>query len=420
MTTVGATYLGGLACPRCGCEAAESEAFTPCPHCAGEGQHVNPMPVYDLGRLDGGPTTEPGQPGIFAHRALLPLAPIADPVSLGEGGTPLVSVPALADRVAVAEVYVKDESRNPTWSYKDRLAAMAVTKARELGADTVIVSSTGNHGAASAAYAAAAGLRCVALTLESVPLTMKVLMQSYGAHVVALRNPTDRWTLMREAIREYGWTPLSGFVDPPAGSNPFGLDGYKTMAYEIVADLGRAPDVVVTPVAYGDGIAGLFRGFADLVALREIQTMPRLVAAEVFGPYTQALRTGSPGTASIVTTGPSVAFSIATPVSTWQGWNAVVASGGMAVSVPNDEDIMAAQLWLARTAGIYLEASAVLPVAALSVLREQDALGAHDTVVCIGTSGGLKDVGASALRLPPVPVVEPTLSDLERCLPRGG
>ncbi|MCW2639275.1 MAG: threonine synthase [Dactylosporangium sp.] len=333
-------YLGRLACPRCRRDYPESAAFTLCPACGQQGQHVNPMPVYDTALV--GPSWPAGppdasRPGIFRYRDLLPVGAGTEPVSLDEGGTPLLRLSRVGSEVGLPELYLKDESRNPTWSYKDRLAAVGVTKAREVGAEVVVVSSTGNHGAATAAYAAAAGLRCVVLTLESVPLTMKVLMQSYGAHVVALRSGPDRWLLMREAIRAHGWVPLSGFVNPPAGSNPFGLDGYKTMAYEIVESLGRAPDVVVTPVAYGDGIAGMHRGFADL-------------------------------------------------------------------------------LTLARREGVYLEASAVVPLAALHTLTERGVVSEHDTVVCVATSTGLKDIGATASLLPPVEVIEPDLAALERTM----
>lgn len=411
-----AAYLGRLACPRCGRDYPESAAFTLCPQCAGEGQHVNPMPVYDALRVGAHWRPDANQPGIFRYRDLLPIAADTTPVSLGEGGTPLLKLSTVGAQVGLPELYLKDESRNPTWSYKDRLAAVGVTKAREVGAEAVVVSSTGNHGAATAAYAAAAGLRCVVLTVESVPLTMKVLMQSYGAHVVALRHPPDRWVLMREAIREYGWVPMSGFVNPPAGSNPFALDGYKTMAYEIVESLGRAPDVVVTPVAYGDGIAGLHRGFTDLLVLGRITTMPRLVAAEVFGPYEKSLADGHQGGGVVVPAAASVAFSIATPVSSFQGWQAVTASGGAAISVAADDDIMAAQLTLARHEGIYLEASAALPIAALAALTARGVLSDTDTVVCVGTSTGLKDIGSTAARLPAVDVIEPELAALERSM----
>jgi len=409
---VSSAYLASLACPRCQRDYPESAAFTICPACADDGQNVNPAPVYDLSRLGPGWQPDRGQPGVFAYRDLLPIAATTVPVSLHEGSTPLVPAPTLAERLGLGELLIKDESRNPTWSYKDRLAAVGVTKAREAGADTVVVSSTGNHGAAVAAYAAAAGMRCVVLTLESVPLTMKVLMQSYGAHVVALRTGPERWTVMRAAMAEYGWVPLSGFLNPPAGSNPFAVDGYKTMAYEIVAELGRVPDVVVTPVAYGDGISGLHRGFADLIAIGHTDRMPRLVAAEVFGPYERALATSEPGSASTVAAGASVAFSVATPVSAWQGWNAVAASGGTAVAIPDDQEILRAQLLLSRTSGIYLEASSALTIAGLPALQASAVIDAESTVVCIGTSTGLKDVGATAAILPAVPVIDASLAAL--------
>lgn len=413
------TYLAKLECPRCRTSYAENAAFTLCSRCLADGQHVHAMPVYELSLLGPEWRPDPTEPGIFAYRDLLPVGLKSVPVSLGEGNTPLVAVPALAARHSIAELFVKDESQNPTWSYKDRLAAVGLTKAREARAEVVVVSSTGNHGAAVAAYAAAAGLRCVVLTLATVPTTMKVLMQSYGAHVVALQHPADRWLIMKQAVEEYGWIPMSGFVNPPAGSNPFAVDGYKSMAYEIVADLGGAPDVVVTPVAYGDGIAGLQRGFADLLALGRIAAVPALVAAEVFGPYALALSNGEAGRSSTVTGGQSVAFSIATPVASFQGLNAIAATGGAAVAVSADRDILSAQLLVARTAGLYLEASSVLPLAALGALRSRKIIGPDSTVVCIGTSSGLKDIGATASQVPPVETIEPTLQALERTMSGG-
>lgn len=407
------TYTGTLACPRCGTERPDArDPYLVCAPCRDDGYHVNPFPRYDLTGASARP--DPGRPGIFAWQHLLPLPADARPVSLREGGTPLLPLTRTAARLGLAELYVKDESRNPTWSYKDRLIAVAVTRAVADGADTVVVSSTGNHGAATAAYAAAAGLRCVALTVESVPLTMKVLMQSYGADVVALRNPPDRWTLMRQGVEQRGWVPVSGFLNPPAGSNPFGVDGYKTIAYEIATELGRAPDVVIAPTAYGDGLTGVLRGFEDLVTLGVVERVPRMVAAEPLGPYTAALADGfRPG--ATVPVRPSVAFSIATPVATFQGYTALVRSGGTAAAA-TDEEILAEQLRLAREEGLYLEASAVAPLAALAKLRAAGTVAPDESVVLLGTSTGLKDIGATAAHLPPVPVVEPTLAALDEAI----
>lgn len=406
-------YAGRVACPRCSHVVAEADAFGGCPVCVAEGVPVNVHPVYELHDAVGIGTDDKA-PGVFRYRSLLPLHSTTEPVSLCEGGTRLLAVPALGRQLGVERLFIKDESSNPTWSYKDRLAAVAVTKARELGADTVVVATTGNHGAAAAAYAAEAGMRCVVLTLESVPLTMKALMQAYGAEVVALREPPQRWALMDQAVAERGWVPLSGYRNPPVGSNPFGIDGYKTIAYELAEAMGR-PDVVVVPTAYGDGLAGIHRGFADLVAVGVIPRGPRMVAAEPFGPYAAALEAGG-DVSGRVPTGPSVAFSTATPVATYQGMAALRDSGGAAVAVPHDAAILGAQRQAARTCGLYMEAAAALCLPVVARLVADRRILPDERVVIVGTSTGLKDVGATARTLKQTPVIEPTLPALDAAL----
>ncbi|MBU2664780.1 pyridoxal-phosphate dependent enzyme [Actinoplanes bogorensis] len=396
-------YAGSLVCVFCGTSYAEPATQligAGCPQCPG----ANVLPAYDLRGLGNLPVDR-SQPGIFRYRELLPLSGEVTPVSLGEGNTPVVSLPG------PQRVWIKDESRNPTWSYKDRLAAVAMTKAVESGAGTVVVASTGNHGAAVAAYAARAGLRCVVLTLASVPTTMKTLMQAYGAEVVALPKPADRWHLMRELVRERGWMAMSGYADPPAGSHPYGVDGYKTIAYELIEQLPVTPDVVVVPVAYGDGLSGIARGFADLATLGVIERVPRLIAAEPFGPLADALARGA-DSAGPVPVGPSVAFSTASPFGTRQSLAALRGSNGAAIATPDNDEILAAQLELASSAGIYLEASSVTAVVAL----RKAGLAPDETAVVIGTSTGLKDVGATASVLPPVPVIEPSIVALDKVL----
>ncbi|TXK16964.1 pyridoxal-phosphate dependent enzyme [Homoserinibacter sp. GY 40078] len=401
-------YLGHLVHPITGERVDEADAYLPTEV---EGANVYAVPAYELSRLRGLETTD--DPGIFRYRPLLPIAdgPV---VSLHEGGTPLVALPGLGDRHGLPRLTVKDESRNPTWSYKDRLAAVAVTKAVQEGRDTVVVSSTGNHGAAVAAYAARAGIRCVVLTLASVPQAMKTMMQSFGAEVVALEKPADRWVLMRQLVEQRGWAPMSGFVGPPSGSNPYGCEGYKTIAYELHAQLGDVPDAVIAPVAYGDAIAGLHRGFVDMVELGLTSRVPRLIAAEPFGPYGQALRDGYRPDAQMPA-GASVAFSIATPYATWQGWNALQATGGAAASA-DDDATMAAQRDLAALDGIFLEASSAITAAVLPELVERGELTADQSVVLLGTSTGLKDVPTAAERLPAVSVIEPELAALDRAI----
>jgi threonine synthase len=389
---------------------APEHVFDGCPTCAAAGVASNVHPEYELPAGTGLPVAET-EPGIFRYRSLLPVG-AADPVSLGEGGTPLVRLTQLSEDCR-ADVLLKDESRNPTWSWKDRLAAVAVTRARDRGADTVVVATTGNHGAATAAYAAAAGMRCVALTLASVPQTMKTLMQAYGASVVALPEPADRWHLMRLLVAQRGWEPLSGYCDPPIGSNPFGVDGYKTIAYEIVEDLAAVPDVVVVPAAYGDGLAGIVRGFEDLVTLGVTDRLPRMVAVDPLGAYKAALAAER---TSRVAGRPTLAFSIATTIATEQGLSALRRSGGTAVGAISDDRLTSEQRRLAGASGLYLENASVAAIVACRDLAAEGWLRAGETVVAVGTSTGLKDVTATAAALPDVPLIPPDVAALDAAL----
>ena len=225
-------YSGYLKDPYTGARVEEEDAYIPLDR---DGVRLYPVPQYDLSRLDSLPKRRSAA-GIFRFQPLLPVEKTGV-ISLGEGDTALIPLTGLGADLDMHELYLKDESRNPTWSYKDRLAAVAVTKAAQQGRSTVIVSSTGNHGAAVAAYAAKAGMQCIVLTLESVPEAMKTLIQSYGAKVFAFKEPTQRWTVMRQAVAERGWVPMSGFVSPPSGSNPYGVEGYKSIAYELYEQL---------------------------------------------------------------------------------------------------------------------------------------------------------------------------------------
>jgi len=405
-------WTGRLSCSRCNTVVGRLAAFAGCPSCTAESVPMNVHPVYDLSAdlsVDG------DAPGLFRHRRLLPLDEGDVPVSLGEGDTPLLPMTRIGPSLGLDALFLKDETRGPTWSYKDRLAAVAVTRARADGSDTVVVGTTGNHGAASAAYATAAGLRCVAITMVSVPETMKVLMQVLGAEVVAVHQPAERWSLMRQAVADRGWVPLSGLADPPVGSNPFGVDGYKTIAYEIVEDLGEAPQAVLVPIAYGDGLMGIHRGFTDLLALGRIDRLPRMIAVEPLGPYSASLVDGADAPVS-VDGRPSVAFSIAGTVATRQGLDAIRESSGRAIVVGDDSEILAAQRRIASEEGLYQEASAAVILPALERMLVDGDLDPGAPVVAIGTSSGLKDVGATAGYLPDVPVIGDDLGELDAAL----
>jgi len=408
-----------LECLRCHTVYDDQRLFTGCPRCARESITVNltvKLPSTQLGPLT--PESFPATPrSLWRFRRLLPLGDAA-PVTLGEGATPLVHLERLGRRLGLPRLYAKDESQNPTWSYKDRLCSLAVTHAVATSARVITISSTGNHGASTAAYAARAGLPCVIFTLASVPDTMKTLMQAYGAAVVACPTSEARWALMREGIERCGWYPTSGWVVPPIGSNPFGVDGYKTIAYEIAEDLDwTAPDIVAVPSCYSDGLFGIWKGWAELHAVGLVKARPRMLAAEPFGPLAHALAQGLEVPEKI-SAGSSVAFSIASPYGTYQGLTALRDSGGLGVPI-TDEGIFEAQRALASEEGLYAEPSAIVGLTAVMQLTRAKTLDPGQLIVVVLTSGGLKDYGASRAWLPPVPSAgsdfASTLAVLENC-----
>jgi threonine synthase len=369
--------------------------------------------VYDLEqvRREITPRTwEDRRGGMWKYRELLPVAPETTPVSLAEGGTPLVRLPELEQRWGLRHLYVKDESRNPTGSFKDRLCSVAVTLAAQVGAEVVTVASTGNHGSSTAAYAGKAGLDCVIFTLAGVPLTMKVLMQVYGARLVAMEDSISRWTLMRQCVEELGWFPTGNYVDPPVGSNCFGVEGYKTIAFEVVEQLGwRVPDLVFMPTAFADGLWGTWKGFVELAHLGFTDRLPRMVACEVIGPLARALEQGLECPPALEPRS-TVAFSIGNHVSSYQGLRALRDSGGMAVVVSDDE-ILDMQQVLGRL-GMYVEASSATSLAAVRKLRAKGTLTGEELIVAVVTATGQRDPQATASRLPPVPVVGCSLEQL--------
>src|SRR5262245_50294130 len=406
----------GLSCLRCRARFEEPRLFAGCPRCRAEGVAVNLSVEYDLSPLAGvtPDTFGTAARGLWRFGPLLPVR-TARPISLGEGATPLVHLEHLGRRLGLPRLYAKDESQNPTWSYKDRLCATAVTHAVETGARVITISSTGNHGASTAAYAARAGLPCVIFTLASVPETMKTLMQAYGAAVVACPTSESRWALMKEGVEHLGWYPTSGFVMPPIGSNPYGIEGYKTIAWEIAEDLGwTAPGVVVVPSAYSDGLYGVWKGWMELQTLGLVKDVPRMIAAEPFGPLAHAVERGLENPEP-VPRGESVAFSIASPYGTWQGLAALKQSGGAGERI-TDEGIFETQRDLGREEGIFVEPSSATGLTAVIQLAKRKALDPDQTIVVVLTSSGLKDPGASRTWLPPVPDAPADLDGVLRVL----
>jgi len=407
-------YFQEVRCIRCGRPLGENDRYYEgCPDCHQAGVNSNWTTVYDVtgAKLPG----QNGEPGIYRFRDFYPIAPDVAPVSIGEGNTPLLKLERLGREMGLSNLYAKDETRNPTLSFKDRLCSLVATMARQQKAPAITISSTGNHGAAMAAYAAAAEIPCIVFTVPYVPDCIKTLMQVYGAYVMVCPTAQDRWTIMGQCVRELGWMPASGFQSPPIGSNCYAIDGYKSIAFEVYEQLGgEAPAFFAAPTAYCDGLYGIYKGMNDLKDMGYISALPRMVAGESCGTIEETLRRNEKAPVKVEGS-TQVAFSVGTTLTTFQGLEAVWKTDGYARS-STDEEVVAMQKRLASREGIYAENSSVLSLLALEKLAKEGIIKPDDKVVALITSTGMRDPETTAQYLPKPPVIQPTMADLRAAL----
>jgi threonine synthase len=328
---------------------------------------------------------------LWRYRASLPFIP-ADPISLGEGCTPL-----LRHRFGAADVWLKCEWFAPTGSFKDRGAAVMLSLLRAQGVGHVLEDSSGNGGAAVAAYAAAAGMRATILTPSSTSPAKTLQMRAHGA-AVDLVPGTRQDTA--DAAMARGRAGTDGVFYASHNWHPFFLHGTKTLAYELWEDLGfRAPDNIVTPCGAGSNVLGCEIGFSELQRAGAIETPPRLFAAQpaACGPIADAFLAGDdePAPADIR---PTIAegTAIARPVRLREVVGALQATGGGAVLL-EEHEIAAATLTLAR-AGFYVEPTSAQALAAWQRLLQTGAITPDQTTVLVLTGTGLK-TGAVIERL---------------------
>lgn len=355
---------------------------------------------YDYDRVPAGLFSPPGEVGrgggLDRWAPLLP--PLLAP-GLGEGGTPLVELEP--------GVFVKDESRNPTWSHKDRLNRCTSSAAVGVDAPGIVVASSGNHGASAAAFAARAGLRCVVFTGPNTPPAVDAFLRAYGA--VVLPVPWDaQLPLMRQVVDRVGLHPVTNLTPTHTG-HAFGPEGYKTIAYEIFLDIG-VPGAVFVPTGYGELLFGVWKGFAELRRLGLTERLPRLFACEpaAAAPLAKAVRRGL--LAARVPVGATDAYSIISEVSGYRGVVAVRDSGGRVLEL-SDEQLDAARRELAH-AGLWTELSSAAGLAGLRSIGDLDG-----PVVCVSTSSGFKDraVGTQTTEL-----VAPEWAEVRRRLRAAG
>jgi len=363
----------------------------------------------------------------------LPLLPVSDPGGEGTplraaGFTPIFSPPRLAESLGLKHLWIKDESRNPTASFKDRASALAVARAREIGADVIVTASSGNAGAALAGMSAAVGQKAIIFVPRTAPPAKVAQLLIYGSTVLLVDSTyDDAFDLSLEAAHEFGWYCRN------TGYNPFTLEGKKTAAFEIWEQLGLIGDRLIGDwstsnqstdqpitifVSVGDGniISGIHKGFKDLLALGWIEQMPRLfgVQAEGSAAVANAFRAGVEVITPVEARTLADGISVGLPRDGVRAIRAATQTRGGYVTV-SDEQILAAMGALGK-AGIFAEPAGAAGYAGLVKAVEQGWIGPDDPVVVINTGSGLKDVGAAMKVVSAAPVIEPSLKAVKTAL----
>ncbi|HET7875852.1 MAG TPA: threonine synthase [Methylomirabilota bacterium] len=355
--------------------------------------------------------------GLWRWREFLPVEGPAAVLSLGEGDTPLVHSARLAREVGIERLYVKNDTLLPTGSLKDRSVAVAVSRAREVKADRVGVSSSGNHAASVAAYAAAAGLPCVVMVPADTAPGKIAQARVHGATVVAVQANFDTTAaLFREAIRTFGWYSC-------LSSNPWRNEGKKSYAFEIWEQLdGEAPDWMIHPIAGGLGVSACWKGWRELRQLGWTARLPRMVAAQAraAAPIVAAWEARREDVAPVtVQDTVAQALAVGQPALGWRCLSALRDTSGVAAAA-TDEEILSAQALLARTTGIFCEPSAATSLAVAIGLRRRGLIRSTDLAVCVVTGHGLKQPEAALAHAGPLLAVPPTLAAVEHALTRQG
>ena len=355
-----------------------------------------------------------GRGVIERYREFLPVSDTTPIVSLGEGGTPLISSPHLSTIVGRGcEVYLKYEGLNPTGSFKDRGMTVAVSKAAERGAVALICASTGNTSASAAAYAARAGIRC-AVVLPAGKIASGKLVQAfaYGAKVVAIDgNFDDALRIVRELGRRDDFAIVNSI-------NPDRIAGQKTAAFEIVDDLGDAPNLHLLPLGNAGNITAYWAGYREYRDAGKSRTFPAMIGFQAAGsaPIFHGRVVEQPETIAS-------AIRIGNPAS-WEFANEAIRDSHGAVDIVTDSEILDAQKWLATHEGVFVEPASAAPIAGLFKCCDPSRHPAYpftkipeaSRIVCTVTGHGLKDPDVIANRLTTLNAVAPNEQEVLRAI----
>jgi threonine synthase len=332
--------------------------------------------------------------GIWRFRKILPIEDTSEFVSLGEGNTPLLEDQKVGEEIGLKKLYLKDETRNPTGSFKDRPISVAISQAKKEKKRVIIISSSGNAAAAAAAYAARSGIKCIVVAPRSSPESKLLQILAYGATLVKVDGtPSECFRLVKEVSSEFDWANLTTTF-----LNPFATEGDKTLAYELyeqVRDINRV--WIVIPVGAGPLLFGCYKGFEELKELGLVSSLPSMVGVQAEGcaPIVRAFEKQDQEVKAWDTC-QTIASGIADSLAGYAQdgtltLQTIRESGGLAVSV-SDEALLESVLILGRDAGIFAEPTGAASIAAVKKLVKEGLIKKDDTVICVITGQGFKDL----------------------------
>ena len=328
---------------------------------------------------------------LWRYAEVMPVREGVNRLTLGEGGTPLLSAPRLGGAIGLPNLRIKDEGRNPTGSFKARGLGAAVSRARELGVKAIALPSAGNAAAAASAYLARGGMEAFVFMPEDAPETFKRECRALGAKVFLVDGLiNDAGAIVNAHAGDRGWFDVSTLKEP------YRAEGKKTMGYEIVEQLGwKAPDAIIYPTGGGTGIVGMWKAFDELEAMGFIGSeRPRMVVVQSTGcaPIVRAFEKGERH-AELWEGAETIAPGVRVPVAIgdYLILDAVRASGGTAIAV-TDDDLLAGTDQISALEGMHMSPEVGACVAASAQLRESGWLQESDQVIIFGTGSGLKHV----------------------------
>ena len=399
-------HVEALSCTLCGETYDPDQLIYTCPNHEGVNGILDVEYEYDRVAerfdqpLDGRIDTQ------WKYRAFLPVADDATPVTLGEGGTPLLDAPRLGDELGV-HLRVKDDGRNPTGVLKDRATSVSLTKAREFGRDVVTCASTGNAAASLAGYAARGGMDCRLFVPGDAPGGKLAQPLVYGADVLGVEGSYDEAYDLSMAVTErFGWYNRNAAV------NPFQVEGKRTVGHELAEQTqGDVPDWLVFSMGDGCTIAGGWKGFREFRDLGFVDDAPKMLGVQAAGA--SAIHDAFDAHDDVTGVADTVADSIAVgrPRNTVKACRALEESGGGSVLV-SDEDILAGEALLGRTEGIYAEPAGATPVAGVKTAREAGIIEQGESVVVVVTGNGLKDAESAMRAAGEVERIAPDIDDV--------